>query len=69
MPPAAFIPKNKIMERNLKKCYVFRCPRYPKCKNAAGSCCAIEWDDDGDTRIREEDCFLKGDFPLFIPKE
>lgn len=58
-----------MIDPKKRKCYVFRCKNYPKCKNAAGSCCAIESDDDGSTRISEEECFLKGDFPLFVPKD
>ncbi|MGI6215112.1 MAG: hypothetical protein ACOYIT_04475 [Christensenellales bacterium] len=53
-----------------RKCYSFRCDRYPKCGRAAGSCCGIEEDmyEDGSV-IKDEECFDKENYPLFLPKE
>lgn len=51
-----------------RKCYSFKCDRYPKCDNAAGSCCAVDLDDD-EMVIKPEECYDKGNYELFVPKK
>lgn len=53
-----------------RKCYSFKCVRYPRCALAAGSCCEIGDDAFGEDRIiKDSECFEQKTFPLFVPKE
>lgn len=51
-----------------KKCYQFICRKFPECKLAAGSCCAIEVDE-YEQSISEEECSEKNDYKLFVQKQ
>ena len=49
------------------------CDVYPKCRHAAGSCCAVDWSMTEEERramtIMPDECFDFGDQRLFEEKE
>ncbi len=57
-----------MAEEQKLKCFEIICPKYPKCENAAGSCCAID-DFFENVTISKEDCFDKEDKPFFKEKK
>jgi len=62
--------RRSIKVKQDRKCYSFKCDRYPKCAVAAGSCCSIGEDAYGEDRIiKDSECFDKKTYPLFVPKK
>ena len=50
-----------------KRCFTYLCDRYPVCRRAFGSCCAVEMPED-DMIIQPSECYELEDRPLFIEK-
>ncbi|MDD3222642.1 MAG: hypothetical protein EOM34_00325 [Clostridia bacterium] len=51
----------------MRKCYVFKCQRYPKCAKAAGSVCGLD-DYNKDGVISAEECYEREDKPEYVEK-
>ena len=50
------------------KCFEILCARYPKCRHAAGSCCALD-DFFEDVTLTPEMCFELPDKPYYEEKK
>jgi len=48
-------------------CAQYLCPKFPRCRLAAGACCDIT-DLEDRALIAPEECFLREDKPLFAEK-
>lgn len=47
-------------------CYLYACPKYPKCKRARGKGCCIECEEEPQDMIQEGECTRENGFPFFI---
>ena len=50
-----------------RKCFIYICPLYPKCRTAAAGCCGVDDYFESSSLLREE-CFDLPDKPFFKEK-